>query len=384
MGKHSIVGMVQIAGISAFTAVLAACGDASSGEEPQGTLTRTDIEATTDGLSMTPRSKVGAYRVVIIDPVRVTHQPSAINNRGQIAGSAQNDEDVRQAWYWDGEEGHFLRGDDPEGSGDAADINDAGHVVGGTTFLRTDEFGESPRYRTRAFLYDGTTMTAFGVLGGNNLSRALGVNRHGDVAGTSYGGTGEQHAVLFQDYGVIDFGRGRAHAVNDHGEVTGQLSVGSEDVSAFLYSGGEIQILGTLGGDRSTGNDINNAGAVVGSSTTASGVVRAFLYRGGEMVELPVPGEGSSAAAINRSGQIVGTTTIGTPQASESFLYRNGEAALLRDILPQDGCWKSLEARDINDHGDIVGVGVMNDGASCGEVGRYLVVVTRSPKRYQR
>jgi probable HAF family extracellular repeat protein len=379
MGKHSVVGMVQIAGISAFTAFLAACGDASSGEEPQGTLTRTDIDATTEGLALTPRGKVGSYRVVIIDPANVTIEPAAINNRGQIAGSARNDEDVRQAWYWDGQEGHFLPGESPEGAGDAADINDAGHVVGGATFLRTDEFGESPRYRTRAFLYDGTTMTAFGVLGGNNLSRALGVNGHGDVAGTSYGGSGEQHAVLFQDYGIVDFGQGRAHAVNDHGEVTGQLVVGWEGAEAFLYSAGEIQILGTLGGYGSTGNDINDAGAVVGHATTASGVVRAFLYRRGQMVELEVPGEGSSAVAINRSGQIVGNTTIGTPPASEGFLYRKGRAMLLRDIIPQDGCWKRLEARDINDHGDIVGVGVMNEGATCGEVGRYLVVVTRSP-----
>ena len=143
--------------------------------------------------------------------------------------------------------------------------------------------------------------------------------------------------------------------------------------------------LGTLsGGETSIAVDINDRGDIVGNSSTASGLLRAFLYRDGGMVELPVPGETSSAAAINRRGQVVGVaSSVATPAVVDAFLYEDGQVAMLRDIIPQDGCWNRLDARDINDHGDIVGVGIMNADSSCGEVGRYLIVVTQHPRRYR-
>ncbi|HEY3495758.1 MAG TPA: hypothetical protein VGK73_13765, partial [Polyangiaceae bacterium] len=279
---------------------------------------------------------------------------------------------------------HFLVGDNPEGSGQATDINALGHVAGTTFFLRDDS--ETPgefRFRNRAFVYDGTALTELGVLLGNTMSRAEGINRGGDVVGSSYGGPGEQHAFLHRDGELVDLGWGRALAVNDHREVVGGTVV-VDVTKAFVYSNGELQVLGTLGGETSIAVDLNARGEIVGNSQTASGVTRAFLYRKGAMAELPVPSETSTAAAINRVGEIVGAASSGaTPTVSEGYLYRNGQVSLLRDLVPDDGCWNRLEARDINDHGDIVGIGVMNSYASCGEPGRYLVVITRRPGRYR-
>lgn len=365
-------------------AATSACGAADGREPSQDTLTELAFSEAAARGAMTPLSERAGYEVVIMDPVNLTHEPTAINDRGQIVGSARNDEDVRQAWFWDGERGHFLVGDSPNHSSNATDVNRAGHVVGGAAFLR--DYNEDPgnlQFRTRAFIYDGTSMSDFGTLSGNSQSRAEGVNQRGDVVGSTFGGPGEQHAVLYRDGQIIDLGQGRGLAINKRGQVVGGTVV--VDVThAFLYSGGELLDLGTLGGETSIAVDINDAGEVVGNAETATGQSRAFLYSDGALLELPIPGETSSAAALNRHGQIVGlTSSLAAPAQADAYLYQDGHVALLKDLIADSHCWRSLDPRDINDHGDIVGIGVVNSDAGCPEPGRYLIAVTQRPKRYR-
>ena len=383
MGKRSAVFM-QIVGSAALAAAVVACGDLGvRGEQPHGSLTQPGAN---DTGSRAPPLDEGCkgYEVIVIDPVRVTHEPTAINDHGQIVGSVINDEDVRQAWFWDGKHGQFLVGDRPDGAGRATDVNAAGHVVGSTLFLR--DYSEMPgsfQFRTRPFLYDGATLTDFEVLNGNSQGRAEGINQHGDVVGSSFGGAGDETAVLYQEGAIIELGLGRAFAINKRREVVGGAVV-VDNTRAFLYSDGEMSDLGTLGGETSTAFDINDRGEIVGSSITASGLSRAFLYRDGTMVELPVPGETSTALAINGRGQVVGgSSSVAAPGAIDGYVYEAGRISMLRDVVPQDGCWNRLDPRDINDHGDIVGIGIMNSDASCGEVGRYLVVLTENPNRFR-
>lgn len=379
MRKLSRVGFIVL------MTVTSACGDADvRGEPSHDTLTEPAVSEAAARGALRPLSKRAGYEVVIIDPVNLTHEPSAINDRGQIVGSARNDEDVRQAWFWDGEQGHFLVGDSPDRGGNATDINRAGHVVGSTAFLR--DYNEDPgnlQLRTRAFIYDGTSLSDFGTLSGNSQSRAEGVNQHGDVVGSTFGGPGEQHAVLYRDGQIIDLGQGRALAINKRGQVVGG-TVLVDLTHAFLYSGGELLDLGTLGGETSIAVDINDAGEVVGNSQTATGQSRAFLYRDGAMLELPLPGETSSAAAINRHGQVVGLTgSLAQPAQPDAYLYQDGQVALLQELIPDSHCWSRLDARDINDRGDIVGVGIASSEPGCPEPGRYLIVVTERPQRYR-
>lgn len=385
MREISTTRLLQRIGLIVLLVATSACGDADGrGGASQDTLTETVLTEAAGRGTKTPLSGRSSYEVVIIDPANLTHEPSAINDRGQIVGSARNDEDVRQAWFWDGEQGHFLVGDSPDHASNATDINRAGHVVGGAAFLR--DYNEDPgnlRFRTRAFIYDGTSMSDFGTLSGNSQSRAEGVNQRGDVVGSTFGGPGEQHAVLYRDGQIIDLGQGRALAINKRAQVVGGTVV--VDVThAFLYSGGELLDLGTLGGEFSIAVDINDAGEIVGNAQTATGQSRAFLYSEGALRELPIPGETSSANAINRHGQVVGvTSSLAAPAQADAYLYQDGHVALLKDFIADSHCWSRLDARDINDHGDIVGIGIVDPDAGCAEPGRYLVVVTQRPQRYR-
>ena len=103
-----------------------------------------------------------------------------------------------------------------------------------------------------------------------------------------------------------------ANGINGTGQVVGSSTDNSRNSHAFLFSGGLIMGLGTLGGRASFAGGINNAGQVVGWADTASGDSHAFLYNGGTMIDLNTlidPSTGwtlEGASAINDLGQIVG------------------------------------------------------------------------------
>lgn len=74
-------------------------------------------------------------------------------------------------------------------------------------------------------------------------------------------------------------------ALNNSGQVAGHSIAGANQIS-FLYSGGPMSGLGTLGGASSYAHGINDAGAVTGYSETAAGQMRAFVFSAGVMTQL--------------------------------------------------------------------------------------------------
>ena len=170
-------------------------------------------------------------------------------------------------------------------------INASGQIVGLA-------LGGLPNNTFGAFLYSGGTMTSLGTLPGDVSSAAYSINASGQVVGiSSNGGSGYFPAnvppALYQ---------------------------------AFLYSGGTMTGLGTLGGASSEAYGINNAGQVVGVADTASGHQLAFLYSGGTMTNLGsiAPNSFSVALAINNAGQITGQSTVPSTATNHAFLYSNG------------------------------------------------------------
>ena len=176
----------------------------------------------------------------------------------------------------------------------------------------------------------------------------------------------QQTTSTVPSYTVKDLGTlpGRTESVafdiNDTGQVvgySGTITSSQEDAHAFLYSGGQMQDLGTLDStyNYSVARGINASGQVVGSSKISSGEYRAFLYSGGQMKDLgTLRFLNSGASAINDSGQVVGTAgglTSGHTSLTRAFLYSGDQ---MQDLGTLPGHTDS-GASDINDTGQIVG-----------------------------
>src|SRR5262249_51045002 len=124
---------------------------------------------------------------------------------------------------------------------------------------------------------------------------------------------------LMTDLGTLGGTTSVAHAVNDAGTIVGYAYTGGGDQHAFSYSGGVMTDLGTLGGTISYAYGINNAGTIVGYSfTTGNAAQDAIIDIGGVMIdlntELDSSGAGwslTAATTLNDNGQIVGFGTIG-------------------------------------------------------------------------
>ncbi len=160
-----------------------------------------------------------------------------------------------------------------------------------------------------------------------------------------------------QGYSVVDLGASSsATGINANGTITG--SSGSH---AFLYTGGTMTDLGTLGGKTSEGEAINTAGAVAGYSTLTDGTYRAFLYRNGQMVNLGTLGANYSVAyALNDAGHVVGSS-ITVNNLSHAFLYSAGKMIDLGTLGGSQPGW-STTAASINSIGHVVGYSYLASG----------------------
>ncbi len=208
---------------------------------------------------------------------------------------------------------------------------------------------------SQALLITGSGTTTALPSGQSSQGVAFGISPSGDwVAGGSPNVVAQQlasikaslwHGGAFQTLPLsTNFNYATATGVNDAGMASGmaftfdfsQLVDPHATGHAVLFSNGAVTDLGTLPADRnSAATGINNSGDVVGFSTalapdislfagplleTASNLSHAFVYTGGTMYDLNrqlINGSGwqlTSAAGINDAGQIVGTGIVNQQQ----------------------------------------------------------------------
>lgn len=130
-----------------------------------------------------------------------------------------------------------------------------------------------------------------------------------------------------------------AVAINARGDVIGNSWNNARRFEprsrAFLWRGGRLISLGTLGGASSQANGINDRGQIVGWAETKSGATHAFLWENGHMRDLGVPpgSDNSAAEAITNSGLVAGEASkklpgVGwTPRPGHVVVWQNGRIA---------------------------------------------------------
>ncbi|MGZ8269727.1 MAG: DUF3466 family protein [Methylophilus sp.] len=301
---------------------------------------------------------------------------SAINNSGQIVGwSSINDYSYsylnNRATLWSGATITDLGalGDEskynPLSYSMANDINDSGQIVG--------QSYSSGGSQSHATLWNGSTITDLGTLGGN-FSYAYAINNSGQIVGTSevVANTGDKNATLWDSNGItnlssLDNSLNEAFAINNSGQIISSTDTTDfRNLLAKLLNGTSVTDLIPLDGTASVANSINDSGQIVGSSINLNGdsfIVHATLWDGIEITNLgTLSGEfpNSIPMEINTIGQIVGVSysPLSQEYASRATLWDGASAIDLNTLLDEktiaDG-WVLNNAHDINDNGWIVG-----------------------------
>jgi probable HAF family extracellular repeat protein len=171
------------------------------------------------------------------------------------------------------------------------------------------------------------SITDLGSLG-YGVTDAFAINANGQVAGGSYTAQAIQITCPPRQYG-------QPKKCFRHPE------------NAFLWSGGTMSDLGTLGGTDSEGRSINLSGEVVGSADTKAGLADGFLWNGKTMTDLGA----FNAYGINDSAQVAGT--CGPNPGLHACLFSDGKTTQLTD--PSSFAAYDCGASAIDNNGQIVG-----------------------------
>lgn len=209
-----------------------------------------------------------------------------------------------RAQFWDGNTITVLpRLEDGLTSG--WDINSNDHVVGTS---RRSSIG-----RTRAYLWDGSSMLDLGSLTTDGSSGAFGINDDGVIVGDANEMPASWTNKVIEPLPLpADTTRGTARDISESGHIVGQTYGGRvSNRLATIWSAGSPTVIGTLPGlGGSDAYGVNDLGEAVGHAF-ASSTERAFLYSNGVIIDLNdlVSENGwilEQAYSINNSSEIVG------------------------------------------------------------------------------
>jgi len=258
-----------------------------------------------------------------------------INNRGEAVGIAETSvpdpdgEDVcafgtgRTCLPFLWQRGHMSALPTLGGNnGQASDINNRGQIAGTADTTLTDP-GCAPHHTSLPVLWEKGKVRPLDTVGDDPDGFAFAINNQGQAVGYSGTCTSANHAVLWTGDTLTplpDLGTGgSAHGINDQGQIVGIIgSADNTTIYGALWQNSALTNLGTLPGDfAAIATGINNRGQVVGSTLDRNfNWSHAFIWQDGVMTDLNTLFPSSSnlfatmANKINERGQISGMATV--------------------------------------------------------------------------
>jgi probable HAF family extracellular repeat protein len=314
------------------------------------------------GIAAIPEPGVASYRVDVMTTAPSGAAALGVNQAGDVVGWQAVDGNPR-AFFW--REGVVTLLPLPQDLtlSIARDVNDTGIVVGSAYTSTLDEPGHAMRWTWSS---EGVwTVQDLGVLPGDSVSEARGVNNLGQIVGHSNRGSLPlDHGFLHtEDAGLTSLNAASsafaAYGVNDSGMAVGTDASNAQRVDIVTDA---AQLLGGIppyGSSHAYG--INAQGQVAGALTTAGGncqVVARYADPTGWQI-LGGLGETNLGWGINSAGTVVGEgwARTGSLPSKRAVIFLNPVGALLYidDLLEPGGEWSIYNAYDINDAGQIAG-----------------------------
>lgn len=150
---------------------------------------------------------------------------------------------------------------------------------------------------------------------------------------------------------VIRSGLGR------RGTAFGSLLASNQTERAFVLDEGVVTDMGTLGGSWCRANAVNDFGEIVGVSADSAGVEQPFVFSGGQMVRLGTLGAAGGALAVNNQGVVAGWC-LDKAGANRAVVWDGSLGAVdLNERLPASAGWVLERATAVSDDGCILGQG---------------------------
>ena len=295
-----------------------------------------------------------------------------INDVGQVFGTAWITGDAtRHAFLYQ--------------NGTMADIGDLVITLAGGALNNSGQIaaGFTLNGVIRPAIYDSETglITIIPALGGVSSFGFKGVvraiNNRSKAVGFGYIDSQTTHAFshrngVTRDIGSLG-GSSYASSINDSGTIVGASTDASNGYAhAFVYSAGQMRDIDPFGDPTfttslSVASDVNDVGTVVGYFLDQTdGAIHSFLYDGANFVNIGLAGSPeTNASAINNQGQVVGGHLVSGERENlyktHAFLYEGERLTDLNALTLSQSGWELTWAFDINNQGQIVGYGVLNN-----------------------
>jgi probable HAF family extracellular repeat protein len=233
-----------------------------------------------------------------------------------------------------------------ENCSNAVSINDRGEIVGGSeNGLIDPQLGIT---EVRAVLWRNGEIEDLGTFGGNE-SAASAINNRGQVAGIALNTIPDPYSIAeLQAFG----------------------SSNGTQTRAFLWQNGNMQDLGTLGGNDALVGFLNERGQIAGESytnttlnppintfpcisSTGLPTVDPFLWENGKMIDLgTLGGTCGFVIGLNNRGQVFGLSNLAGDNISDIFFWDRGK---LTDLSTPQPAGTLAFANWLDDSGEVVG-----------------------------